>query len=250
MGNAAGKGTLAGCWRWARQPSSNSLTSLAELNRRDGSFSSRRSTMAMNHGGNSGLSEAMACGESSTRRRMVAITESAAKRRNARRHLVEHAAQAEEIGTAIERFPPRLFGRHVLRRAGDDPPARKRDVVGRAGQAEVGEHGPFDAFFQQDVGGLHVAMHQALLVGRRQPGRGLHADAEGFLEFQAALGREPLGQRLPGHQRHDQERQPPVGLHLVDRQHVRMYDGGGRLGLAGEPLPRQRTLGQMRRQAP
>ena len=34
----------------------------------------------------------------------------------------------------------------------------------------------------------------------------------------------------------------------MDRQHIRMHDRRGRLGLAGEPLFRQRALGQMRRQ--
>ena len=53
---------------------------------------------------------------------------------------------------------------------------------------------------------------------------------------------EPLGQRLAGHQRHDQKRQPPAGLHLVDRQHVGMHHGRGRLGLAGESLLRQGAL--------
>ena len=183
-GTPAGKGTLAGCCTWARQPSSNSLTSLAEPNRRDGSFSNSRSTIAMNHGGNSGLSDASACGGSSTNRRIVAISRIGTERRHAAGHFVEHAAQAEQIGSAVERFPLGLFGRHILRRAGDDALARQRDVVGRARQAEIGEHGAFDSFFQQDVGRLHVAMHQSLLVSRRQTRRGLHADAENLLEFQ------------------------------------------------------------------
>ena len=61
---------------------------------------------------------------------------------------------------------------------GDDPPTGHRHVVGRAGQAEVGQHGPLDSFFQEDVGRLHVAMHEPLLVGRGQAGRRLHADAQ------------------------------------------------------------------------
>ena len=59
--------------------------------------------------------------------------------------------------------------------------ASERDVVCRAGQPKVGEHRAFDPFFEQNVGRLHVAVHQSLLVSRRKPGRGLHADAEHFL---------------------------------------------------------------------
>ena len=247
-GNPSGSGTCAGCCRWARQPSSNSLTSLAEPNRRAGSFSSK----SVDNG-----DEPRRQFRVERRHRLRRIIDQAphrghhrvgAERRNAGRHLVQHAAQAEQIGPAVERFAPRLFRRHVLRRAGDDSPAGQRDVVGGAGQAEVGEHGPLDPFLQQDVGRLHIAMHQSLLVRRRQPGSGLHADAEDFLEFEGALRGEPLGQRFAGHQRHDQERQPSAGLHLVDGQHVRMHDGRRRLRLAGEPLLCQRALRQMRRQ--
>src|SRR5262249_2912066 len=76
-GTPAGNGTLAGCCTCAKQPSSNSLTSLAELNRREESFSNSRSTIAINHGGNSGFTDASARGGSSINRRSVAIVESA-----------------------------------------------------------------------------------------------------------------------------------------------------------------------------
>ena len=179
---------------------------------------------------------------------MVAIDRVGAKRRNACRHLVQHAAQAEEIGTAVERFASGLLGRHVLRRAGDDAPARERDVVGGAGHAEIGDDGSFDPFFQEDVRGFHVAMDQALLVRRRQPGGRLHADAQDLFQLERPLGREPLGQRFAGDQRHDQKRQPAARLHLMNRQDVRMNDGRRRLRLAGESLSRQRASRQVRRQ--
>ena len=37
-------------------------------------------------------------------------------------------------------------------------------------------------------------MNEALFMRRRQAGCGLHADAEDFLQFERALGLEPLGQ--------------------------------------------------------
>ena len=158
-------------------------------------FSSQRSTMATNHGGNSGLSDAERCG---ARRPAAASSPSPNRRETATRpcHLVQDAAEAEEVGAAVERFAAGLLRRHVLRRAGDDAESRDRDVVGRSGQAEVGEDGAFDAFFEQDVRRLDVAMDEALLVRRRQTGRGLHADAQDFREFQRAPGRQRFGQRF------------------------------------------------------
>jgi hypothetical protein len=62
-----------------------------------------------------------------------------------------------------------LFGRHVQRRAGDHARLRQAGVVGRAGQAEVGDLDSLHAVFQQDVRRLDVAVDQPLLVRRRQP---------------------------------------------------------------------------------
>jgi hypothetical protein len=165
-------------------------------------------------------------------------------------HRVEHAAQAEEVGAVVGRLPPRLLRRHVLRRAGDDPALRQAGVVHRPRQAEVGEHDPLDAVLQQDVGRLDVAVDDPLGVGGGQAQRRLPADPQHGRDVQRPVPVDALLQRAPGDARHHQVGQPAglVGVHGVDGDDVVVDDRGGRLRLAGEPLPRRPAGGQQRRE--
>ena len=70
-----------------------------------------------------------------------------------------------------------------MRRPGDHPRLRHGGVVDRAGESEVGDLDPLDAVLQQDVGGLDVAVNQALGVGGGQTAGGLRADAEDLGQF-------------------------------------------------------------------
>ena len=113
------------------------------------------------------------------RQRRVAL-----KRRLAGAHLVQHRAQAEQVGARIGLLAQRLLGGHVQRRAGDEAGARQLHVVGDAGQAEVGQLDAIVRRLQQDVARLDVAVDQPLRVGRGQPVRRLHADAHDLAERQ------------------------------------------------------------------
>ena len=83
-----------------------------------------------------------------------------------RDQLVERHAQREDVGPVVNADPLTgcLLGRHVIRRAREVAGARKRERVFHLGQAEIGHLGP--AFRgEHDVGGLHVAVDHARVVG-------------------------------------------------------------------------------------
>ena len=119
----------------------------------------------------------------------------ACKRPQARRHLIEHQAEREQVGPSVELFPAHLLRRHVAGRAdgGTDPCqvllrpgmrcglglARLPGIVAgdELGDTEVDElRRPF--LRQKDVGGLDVTVDDGLAVGRVQPQTELDGDVD------------------------------------------------------------------------
>ena len=89
--------------------------------------------------------------------------------RTAREHRVEDAAEAEQVGSAIDSFTANLFGGHVGGRAdGSAGRGQLGDVEGHAGQAEIGQPDAGSTLVQHHVAGLHIAMDDALGVSRCQ----------------------------------------------------------------------------------
>ena len=92
-------------------------------------------------------------------------------------HLVEHASQGVHVGTRIDRLAPGLFRRQILRGAdhrrglGDPVIAvsqRTRDSeVHHFDRTGVGDH---------DVGGLHVAVNDSVLMTEVQGLAGIGDD--------------------------------------------------------------------------
>jgi hypothetical protein len=116
-------------------------------------------------------------------------------------HLVQHAAEREDVGGRPHRLAAHLLGRHVSHRAEDgarqgqlgSTPAAGGGAVdrraGRDGEAEV-EHLGAVAGADDDVFGLDVAVHDALGMG------GGEAFGDGGGDLTAA----PPGQRAVGEQ--------------------------------------------------
>ena len=187
-------------------------------------------------------------GESVARR--LALEES-----RAAQHLKHHHAEGPDVGPLVDGLASRLFRAHVRRGPEDDPGFGRlaghgggvgelRGAAGRAclgveglGQAEV-EY--LDLTFGRhfDVGGLEVAMHDALLVRGLQPFRDLFRENAGFIDGDRSPP-QPLLEIFALHQ-FEGEGHALLGLlEAVDRRDIGMIEGGEDLGLppeAGHPL--------------
>jgi hypothetical protein len=102
------------------------------------------------------------------------------------------------------------------------------------GDAEAGEHDTA-VRAEQDVGGLHVAMHDAEGVGGAQRAEDGEGDPRGLGRFERAAP-EHFVQRLTADQLHDDPRQSVLDDDVVDGDGAGMVDVGGGPGLAVEPV--------------
>ena len=118
---------------------SRSATSAAVWKRWAGSLACSLAMRSHSQWGTSGMISRIGRGVSSATRFRTASGVGGAERRPAAHHRVQHAAEAEQVGAGIERLALGLLRRHVHRRAGDHSRLRQAGVVGRPGQAEVGD---------------------------------------------------------------------------------------------------------------
>ena len=132
------------------------------------------------------------------------IVSAAVSRRNAAgagEHLVEHAAEREDVGAVSDRLAAHLLRRHVADRAEHVPGVGGAAVGGRVGccagaAAPVSCARPKSRIFtrpslrDEDVLGLEVAVHDALVVRRRETAR----DLDARLDAPCARGSAPPGE--------------------------------------------------------
>ena len=165
-----------------------------------------------------------------------------------RQRLEQHTGQRVLVGPTVDVLALQLLGRDVGQRPDDEAGLRHAGITAVLRDAEVGEvgvpapAGPGD----QDVRRLHVAVHKAARV-RGVEGVG---DLRDHLDGVARLHPAPAGdhRREVGalDEPHREVDVPVVLTRVVDRHHVRMVEGGGDAGLAAEPLPELRVVGQLR----
>jgi hypothetical protein len=182
----------------------------------------------------------------------------ALERGSSREHLVEHATECENVRTPIHLAAPCLLGRHVRRGTEDDARARGRvshgwRVVGLRScglpripsdelrQSEV-EH--FDSAFRRDfhIRRLEIAMDDAPVVRRLERLGDLSCDAECLVKRKRSPG-DPLSERRPRHELHDQEASAFGFLQSVNRRNVGMIERRERLRLARESRSTVRITG-------
>jgi len=152
-------------------------------------------------------------------------------------HLIEHAAERVQIAPGVERgLPAHLLGTHVPRGAQHD--ARRRDPrvgIERPRDPEV-RHQDAAVLGDENVLGLDVAVHDAVLVRVLQPPGGFAPEAEGLGKRRGRRAVEPLTQVLALDVRHG-EPEMACGLAGVeDGEDVRMLQPGGGVDLVEEPL--------------
>jgi hypothetical protein len=163
--------------------------------------------------------------------------------------LIQRYAEAELVRARVRGLAAKLFGRHVQRRAQQLARAREvqvgevvrargfdRDQLGfdRAAQRrhETEVHDARRAVRRDhDVLGLEVAVHQAGGVRGCEPARG-HRERAHDLGGRALGGGEPVLQRLPVDELHDDEDVAVVDACLVYGHDVRMREARHRTRLA------------------
>lgn len=155
-----------------------------------------------------------------------------------REHLVQHGTERPEIGAGIDLLAAKLLRSHIGH--GPHGPARIGQAAGPfpEGEPEVEQLEP-SAAGQHQVGRLEIAVDDAGTVGRLQGRSELGGDGDDLGEGHGRdLVRpvEPLLERLPLVQRHDEEGAPLVLAHLLDLRDVRVVQGDRGPGLAAEAV--------------
>jgi len=135
--------------------------------------------------------------------------------------VVEHGGQRVDVGAAVEHVAVELFGRHI----GQAADAEDLGLVGALVEdaAEVGHLDLRDLVaihLHQQVGGLHVAVDQALAVAVAQRHRALEAHFHDLRQRQQAVGAAVAAQRAAADVFHHQIGRIGVGHGVEDLHHV------------------------------
>lgn len=181
----------------------------------------------------------------------------------ARGHLVQHEPEGEQIGARVDRLAPCLLRGHVRDGADRHAGAGQRLVRNaHGGQRGLRRHDDLRtgrelcepevedlgvaALRDEDVGGLDIAMNDALAVRRVERVGDLHAQIADLTRRQR-LGGDEMLERLPLQPLHDHEVPAVVGADVVDGADVRVVQRRGGARLALKALDRLRIGGQFLR---
>jgi hypothetical protein len=164
------------------------------------------------------------------------------------REISDHAERVN-VAAPVDGFARGLLGAHEVRgphdfpRIGDDG-----RVVTTMGDAEVGDERAAGGRLEQDVVGLHIAVHDAASVGVREGPRHLAQYARRFRRRQRTARAESLTERLAFHVAHDEEDESARFADTMDGDDVRVREARRHARLPEESLARGGRLGEVRGQ--
>ena len=174
-------------------------------------------------------------------------------------HLVEHAAEGEDVGAPVCRLPASLLRREIAHGAEDGARGGALILLQGAGhvvtpglgeldlgEAEVQDLHPA-VLGHEEVVRLEVPVDDPLLVGSAEALGHLHSDVHGLPHGQGAIP-EPVPQRSTLEVLHDGVRDVALPAEIVERKDVRVGERGNRLGLALEPGESVRVFRELLRQ--
>ena len=173
------------------------------------------------------------------------------ERRPAGEALVKHATERVDIRATVEREPFDLLGGGVLDRADEDPGPGE---VGRRGllrDAEVRQVHVLGGLGDHDVGRLHVAVDQVVVVGGVERARDLLEHVERPPDAEPSVAPEERAEVGPVDVAH-RDVEEPVGVTsvdlpgVVDRDDVGVVEPCRALRLPHEPLAEARVVRQRR----
>ncbi|MBL0193521.1 MAG: hypothetical protein IPQ09_04710 [Myxococcales bacterium] len=178
------------------------------------------------------------------------------ERAEPREQVVEDGADRVDVSALVDHLGARLLGRHEARRAQDDSRLRQVDVVVLdPTHAEVDHLHPGHALLagllpeEEDVLGLHVAVHDALCVGGREPPTDLPSDPHGERDAEPAHLLDERPELFAVEKLRDEVgRALARAVHVDDLNDVRVGDAAGALGLALEARHDLGVLGELGQQ--
>ena len=148
----------------------------------------------------------------------------------ARQELVEHDAQAVDVGRLGRLLAERLLRAEVVDRAERDTGQGQARVGPGPGDPEVGDlHAAVGR--DEHVAGLHVPVDDSARVRRGERVRDLGSEAGGLAGRERAVAGEQRRDVLAVHELHDDVRAVGVGAEVVHADDVGMAQRGGGLGL-------------------
>ena len=163
------------------------------------------------------------------------------ERQPARQRVVADHPQRVDVAARIHAEPARLLRAHVVGRADHLPGPGRAGAATDPGDAEVRHQGAARGGVQQDVVGLHVAVHYAALVRMRQRPRDLAQHPCALLRRQRSMFADALPQRLAVHVRHREKHHVGALVDGEDGDDVGVGELRRRPGLTEEAPARDRV---------
>ena len=157
------------------------------------------------------------------------------ERRLSREQLIGRDAERVLIARRAHRLIGKLLGGHVDRRPDGGPGFGETVPVHRLGDAEVGED---DLALQvdQDVGRLHIAVHDAFVVRIRERARGLQQEPADLINGNDAGTLTQFVQRAALHESHHEVDDLVALMDFVHDDDVRMLQARGNARFLQEPV--------------